>query len=397
MKKIVYILATGAALMTTSCGVSIPTSPAETLASSDKPNFAEARNLATKDRENPQYADKAHAWFASGNVEHLLFNSELTKMILPTEKADTAKMYDALLNEVPYFEEAYKLDQKVNKEGKVVPRFANKIKEILSSDYKYFINAGYYFLQKNNYKQAYKAFDNYITVPELPLFKNVEAMHKQDSTLMDAKYLAIASAYQDKMYKDVETLANKYKDMKYNQDNIYQMLASSYAAQGDTTKFLEILKEGAAKFNNPYYLGNIVNIYSIQNKIEQAIEYLQKAIDSNPKNPVFLSAMGSLYERKDDYKQAGEWYKKIIALEPNNFDGNYNYARSLYNQAVTLLSADKIDKLTQDKAKALYQESLPYFEKAYKINPKQAYYVLSVVYNALGMTDKYKEIMDANK
>lgn len=398
MKKIAYTLGASLILGLSSCGVSLPTSPAQKLAYGENPDFATARSLATNDRNGQEYKDKAHAWFASGDVEHALFSAEFTKMILPTAKADTAKMYDALLNELPFFEKAYALDKEYkNEKGELTPRFANKIKEILASDHKYFLNAGYFYLQKENYSKSFKAFKDYLAIKEMPLFANDPAMQAQDSASMEAKYLAIASAYQGKMYKDAIALASKYKDSKYEQNNIYQILAASYAAQGDTTKYMEVLKEGADKFQDAYYLGNIVNVYSLQNKLDDAISYLQKAIDKNPNNTNFLNAMGSLYERKEDYVAAADQYKKILSIKADDFDGNYNYARSLYNQAVTILNAEKIDKLKKDKAMDLYKASLPYFEKAYQQNPKQVYYILGSVYNALGMDAKYKEVMDANK
>lgn len=398
MKKIAYTLTAGLVLGLSSCGVSIPTSPAQKLAYGENPDFATARSLAAKDRDSQEYTDKAHAWFASGDVEHALFNSEMTKMMLPTMKADTAKMYEALLNEVPFFEKAYELDKEAkNEKGEANPRFEAKIKEILASDHKYFVNAGYFYLQKENYDQAFKAFDKYLSIRQMPIFANDPAMQAEDSATMDARYLAVASAYQGKKYKEAIDLASKFKDMKYEQNNIYQMLAASYAAQGDTTKYMEVLKEGADKFQDAYYLGNIVNVYSLQNKIDDAIAYLQKAIDKNPSNTNFLNAMGSLYERKEDYKSAAAQYKKILDIKADDFDGNYNYARSLYNQAVVILNAEKIDKLERDKAMNFYKESLPYFETAYKVNPKQVYYILGSVYNALGMEAKYKEVMEANK
>lgn len=398
MKKIAYTLTAGLVLGLSSCGVSIPTSPAQKLAYGDNPDFATARSLAAKDRDSQEYTDKAHAWFASGDVEHALFNSEMTKMMLPTMKADTAKMYEALLNEVPFFERAYELDKESkNEKGEANPRFEAKIKEKLASHHRYFINAGYFYLQKENYDQAFKAFDKYLSIRQMPIFANDPAMQAEDSATMDARYLAVASAYQGKKYKEAIDLASKFKDMKYEQNNIYQILAASYAAQGDTTKYMEVLKEGADKFQDAYYLGNIVNVYSLQNKIDDAIAYLQKAIDKNPSNTNFLNAMGSLFERKEDYKSAADQYKKILDIKADDFDGNYNYARSLYNQAVMILNAEKVDKLERNKAMDLYKAALPYFETAYKVNPKQVYYILGSVYNALGMEAKYNEVMDANK
>lgn len=397
MKKFAYMAAASFALLLTSCGTSIPTSPAEELASGDKPDFAQARILAAKDRDNAQYADKAHAWFASGNIEHKLFESEYTKMVLPTVKADTAKMFDALLNELPYFKKALALDSIPNAKGKVELRFTPKVKEILSYDHKFLLNAGYFYLQKENYDKSLKAFSNYLQIREMPLFNDVPEMKVVDSALMDARYYAIAAAYQIKDYKKVIADATKYKSMKYNQNNIYQMLASSYVSSGDTTKYLEVLKEGAELFNDSYYLGNIVNVYSLQNKLDDAITFLKKAIEKTPKNALFLNAMGSLFERKDDYKTAGEWYEKILAFDADNFDANYNLARSYYNQAVVLLSQPTLTKLDKDKAMDLYRKSLPYFEKAYSKDKKKVYYVLSSVYNALGMEKEYNEVMDANK
>lgn len=401
MKKIAYVLATSIAMFASSCGISLPDSPAANILKGDKPNFEEARKLAKIDRESATFTDKAYAELVSANVENALFDSELTKMMLPTEKADTVTMYKALLNSVPFFLKAYDLDQKQpNEKGEVKPRFAKDIKSTLEKNLPYFLNAGDYFLKNEKYEDAFSAFNEYLNLKKNPIFV-ASPVAVADSLTMNVAYFALASAYQSKMYDKVIAMASDYKDdalqTKENRDNIYQMLSASYAEKGDTTSYLKVLSEGAELFDNSYYLGNIVNVYSLQNKIDDAIKFLEKAIAQKPNNVAFLNAMGSLFERKEDFNTAANWYKRILEIEPDNFDGNYNYARGLYNQAVTMLSADKIDKLTQDKAKALYKDSLPYFEKAYKMNPSQVYYILGSVYNSLGMQKEYERVMSENK
>ncbi|MDO4692457.1 MAG: hypothetical protein Q4A64_06265 [Porphyromonadaceae bacterium] len=393
MRKLIYVAALG--LMATGAfAQKANVKAAEKVADS---NVAEARNLAKAAREHEETKADPYAWYVSGLIEQKEFQMELTKAQLQ-QPHNEALMYGALMNEVPYFLETYRLESIPNEKGKVKLKYAKKAKDMLKSDHPLLVNAGYFYIQNKEYAKSAEAFDNYIKVRKHPLFADDKAIATVDTAMLDASYLLVAACYEGKLYDKAVAYGQQFKDQDYKGDDIHQLISASLLAKADTVAAMKMLEEGAAKFpKQPYYFGNIINIYAIQGNNDGAIDYLKKAINQDPTNTNYLIAMGGLYERKEDWNTAADWYKKALDIKGDDFDANHNLGRSYYNQAVTLLNAAELDKLTEDKAKALFEKAYPFLENAYKQKPDEVYYVLANVCDRLGKKQRYDEIMAAHK
>ncbi len=397
MKKFFYVVATGLLAVSATFAQKSDIRSAERLA---EKNPAEAKAIMAKLGDNIEPKYKAYATYVSGLIEHKAFDNELNKLRLPALGAcDTLAMYTHLMNSIPYFLETEAIELQPNEKGKIKIKYTKKAKEELEHSYDLLRNAGYFFIQKGDYPKSAEAFNDYLKVRAMKIFEDEKAVAVADTAMWDAAYLAVAANFEGKIYDNAIELAKKYREKQdYKKDELTQIICASTLAKADTVAALEALELGASEFpTSPYYLGNLVNIYATQNKLDKAIEFLNKALEANPDNANYLLAMGGLYERKEDWSKSGEWYKKILDKDPNNFDANHNLGRSYYNQAVTLLNAETLDKLTEDKAKGLFKQALPYLEAAYKSNPDQVYYVLANVYDRLGMKQKYEEVMAAHK
>ena len=84
------------------------------------------------------------------------------------QKPDEAKMYEALGAVLPYFKEAYKLDQQPNEKGKIKPRYTKDIKGILSANHVYYINGGAYYFDQKDYNKASNFFEQYLEILPQP-------------------------------------------------------------------------------------------------------------------------------------------------------------------------------------------------------------------------------------
>ncbi len=397
MKKFFYVVAMS--LMATSAIFAQKSDirSAEKLA---EKNPTEARAIMAKLGDNVEPKYKAYAAYVSGLIEHYAFRKEFVKLQVPSlGTADTLKMYNDLMKEIPFFLETEAIEQQPNHKGKIKLKYIKKAKDLLKDDFQYLFYAGYYYVQNNQYEKSAKAFDYYLKVRSMKLFEKDEKIAKADTMSWDAAYLAVAASYEGKSYDKAIELAKRYRDLQeYKKDEMTQIICASNFAKADTLAALESLEEGARLFpETAYYLGNLVTTYASQNKLDKAIEFLTTAIEGDPKNVNYLLAMGNLYERKENWDEAAKWYKSVLEIEPNNFDVNRSLGYLYYNQAVTLLGAPKLDKLTINNARAFFKQALPYLETAYKLDPDKVYYVLANVCDRLDMKQRYEEIMAAHQ
>lgn len=365
---------------------------AEKLATS---NVAEARNLAAQAREHEETKNDAYTWFVSGQVEQQAFQSELVKLQLG-QAANEPAMYEALMAEMPYFFRVYEIESQPNEKGKVRLRHTKKAKDFVKNDFRYLINAGYHYIQNQDYKRSVAAFARFHEALEHPMLAEEKDIRtpEVDTMAWEAAYLSVIASYEGKDYDQAIELGNKFKAQEYKRNEIYQVLSASYLAKQDTVTGLATLEEAAKLFpEEAYFLGNIVNVYANQDRVDDAIAFLRKGVEQDPRNLVFITALGNLYERKEDFVSAEAQYRAAYEIDSTNFDANYNLGRAYYNQGVMTRNVENLDKLTQEKAVELFRKAIPYLEAAYKINAQEVYYTLASAHAQVGNEAKYDELM----
>ncbi len=400
MKKVLSLILMG--LMTSCAMVTNP--ELRTAQSLAETNPAKAKELLKEITPKLKEAEQVELKFVAAAVENAVFQAEQKKQLIPgMGTPDQVKMNNAILDEFDNYFQLEKLDVKPNEDGKVEAKFMNKAKEaiLMNTHYQELYNAAIYFYNKKDLAKSSKAFEYYVKARDLNVLKDDVKVTTPDTLLWDARRLATVVSYEAKDYDNAIRLASLYKDKQdYMKEQLYQILCVSQLSKGDTVSALKSLEQGAAIFDkSQYFLGNIVSIYTQQNKLEKAISFLNQIIEKNPNNAAYLVFMANLYEKKSDWAQSEKWYRKALEVEPDNFNANYGVALAYYNRAADLTNSvtGNVDRLTEKKVKALLTESLPFFEAAYKKDPKASYYLYANVYYSLGNSKKYEEIMAANK
>lgn len=109
-------------------------------------------------------------------------------------------------------------------------------------------------------------------------------------------------------------------------------------------------------------------VYSETGDQDEAVNSLIDALKWNPKNEWALLMMGNIYAKyKDDVDTAITFYEQILTFKPDDY-------LALNNIGAQLLQANE------------YDEALPYFEKAYTINPDypNTLYALATIFEEQG-------------
>ena len=394
-RKVTLVLLVLMSALTFGCAQTSNVRGADRLSDGSKPNYPEARNLIKQAIENPETKDDPKTWYTAGLIEERAFTGENQKS-LKGEPQDLPNMYAALLAMHEYYQKTYEIDHQPNDKGKVRPKFEKKISKAYEDNLLYYINAGGYYMEQKDFKNALKAFQAFREIKRSPLFEG-EKIAQPDSNSMMVDFFAIITAYQagDKQ------LAIKYgeelKGNGYRQNEVYQILAQTYIEEGDTANYITTMQEGLKLFpKEPYYSVNLINTYIVQNKYDEARTFLAQAIELNPENPQLYDVMGKLYEESNE-EEAIKWFSKALEVDPNYVESLCNIGRIYYNKAVEV--SDKEEggmAAAQKKRTALLNTALPYLQKAYSINPDASYYLLGNIYYALGDNAKYEEIQAAH-
>lgn len=371
----------------------------------DKADINAARQLIKTTLDNPETANSAHAWYVAGFVEEKAVENGFIKLQLG-EAVDEAGFYKPLYDMVNYYEKAYELDHQPNEKGRVKPKYDKKIREAVSTYFAQLINAGNEGLQSGDFTKANKYFSKYGEVKRHPMLEGTAAA-KVDSLSMEVAFFSAYAATQmegntQAAIKELEQI----KEVPFNQNEVYQLLALQYINSGDTVKYENTLKEAINVVpQEPIFLTNLANILIIKGENDQALTFLNQLLEKDPTNPLVLSTMGQIYtEGKKDYKTGESYYLKAVELNPESKEAIYGLAQVYFNQGADAINeANSINDQAQyavalEKAKGFYAKALPYLEKVHKLDPDNSQFrtALYNVYYNLGMEDKMAE-MDAEQ
>ena len=394
-RKVTLVLLVLMSALTLGCAQTSNVRGADRLSDASKPDYPGARALIQQALENPETKDDAKTWYTAGLIEERAFTGENQKS-LKNEPQDLPSMYKALLDMHAYYTKTYEVDHQPNDKGKVRPKFEKKIARAYKDNLLYYINAGKYYMEQKDFKNALKALQSFREIKRSPLFEG-DKFAQTDSNSLMVDFFAIYTAYQAGDKQLAIQYAEELKGNGYRQDEVYQILAQTYIEEGDTTNYISTLREGVALFpKDSRYSVSLINLYIVQNKYDEARTFLKQAIELSPENPELYDVMGKLYEQSDE-QEALKWFNKAIEIDPNYVESLCNIGRIYYNEAVEL--SDKEEggaTAAQQKRTALLKKALPYLEKAYSINPDASYYLLGNIYYALGDNAKYEEIQAAH-
>jgi len=176
----------------------------------------------------------------------------------------------------------------------------------------------------------------------------IVALLKQSPNLPDAQYQLAWITFQDKDFKEAETLFEQMRATNPNDPRGLMGVVESEIARNDYSKALALLREEIRK--NPdrlEYRAGIANILLRDKQYDAAIQELQQLAAKNPKSSETLLRLGAAYQLKGDTNAAIENYRKAESVSA---PGDVVPALRL---ALLLDSSGR-----RDEAKLLYEEVL---------------------------------------
>lgn len=254
------------------------------------------------------------------------------------------------------------------------------------------------------YDKALASFEQIMTIEDNPILK-AETPDAVDTVII---FNAALSAYNAKKFDKAIEFYKKAAFYKYNGAKTYEMLSDCFLSKKDTAGALEILQEGLKEYpGNSLILVPLIDVYEKNNKVEDAIKYLDLAISKDPGNESFHFFRGILFERLQNTDEAIKCYEKAIELKPKYMDAFFNLGIIYYNRGVKQVNVansvpsnqpEKYD-VEKNKADIEFKNALPYLEKAHELdgNDKITMESLKNLYYRLKILDKHAEIVEKLK
>lgn len=312
-------------------------------------------------------------------------------------------IYTALaqLNDAQYSKDAwsqtlqsYNKTMELDTKGKYTTDVTNSLILLQNPIY----TASFQKYQGGDYKAAYDGFKQCLAITELNNKVNKQAV--VDTAIIQASAVAADLAG---MKSEAKAGYEQLMGLQFKDPSIYQSLARIYLDENNESKAGEVLDRGMKAFpDNVGLIIESINILLKNNKGAEAKDKMEAALKLDPDNANLHFAVGTTYEAQKEMTKAEASYQKALELKPDYFDACYNLGSLYYNNAVEKVKEmndlplkDQVnyDRLKGESA-ALFNKSLPFFEKANKMNgkDKNTLIALKEIYARIGKTEEYEAV-----
>ena len=376
MKKVLFTVALMFGAMVASAQVSVVKE-----AKSMKKDPAAAAKVLEAALTNPETANDPNTWQLAGDLQKAIYDEENMKLYVPGGQADMPKMYNAMMKMFEYYLKCDDVEQAAVANGTVKKaKLRKKNAETLLKVRPNLGNGGVEAFNVNDYESAQKYFGLFVDVTENPMFADQAAALKADTlNSLYANYAAMAATMREP--KDIASVIKYGNIGKENAAEGWRSLmfmAEVYGKeQVDSVKWLETIKDGAARFpEQDYFVGNIMDYYLQRGMVDEGLAQIDQLLAANEK-PYFLFVKGVLLYEKKDYAAAHEALDKVIALggdlaaEAYAKKGDIYFfpAQSIVEENSTLNIDDPKYNANESKIKEAYEQAKPFYEKAKELEP----------------------------
>ncbi len=356
-------------------------------------NYKNSLKKINKALENEETKDKAETWWIAGKIQYSIYDKMMANKAVG-DKINSTEAGLALIDGYDKLQTALHKDTiiVVDKKGNPVfdkktgkPKAKTKFsKEIMNKIINHMVDysavAGDFFLA-GDWDNAYKAWDIYCSTAKCDWAVKAKK-NDPDSLIGYNRFYQGLAAYQNKNYdKAVEQLANA-RNLGYKKKALYDAWIDALIKQQDTIYLVSVAHEAHDMLGakDPRYVRILINHYLKAKNYEEANLLLDEVIKSDSTVAEYYDLKGRLTETQEGIDAALPFYRKAVELNPNSEMALFDLGNALYSKAII-----NNDHRSKDALK-LYDEALPYLEKAHQLMPHNDIVkkVLSRIYYVTG-------------
>ena len=305
---------------------------------------------------NPESANDVLTWYTAGKAAFTAFDNMFGAKSMG-QPVDENLMNQMLSAGYAYFFKALPLDSivevdkktgmpKLNSDGtkKVKTKYSKDIIGVLTAHMNDIANAGNIYLQNSDWQNAADAFGTYadIATSDFAIKNGVAAA---DSTISQVRFFEGYSLYQIQKFAEAYESFTKARKLGYTDNNIVDFQTSS--------------------------LANMVQGMLDKNEYDKANAFIDNALKGDPMNGTLHDIKGFTTELKDGVDAALPFYRKATEVDPDYANAFFDVGRCLYLQAQKIIddNPNATNKELVPKIKPIYDEAIPFLEKASQLNP----------------------------
>lgn len=177
-------------------------------------------------------------------------------------------------------------------------------------------------------------------------------------------YERLCNLYQEAglNFKAAELLEEQHK--YYPAKVSYNCIGVNYHNSGNYNKAIKIFKKALATGeNNAFVYSNLGNDLSIIGKIDEALPFLQQAVELRGDYAIPMIIMGEIYQGKDETEKADEWFERAYNIMNRQFmDGNLDEVEKGWFESLALRMG-KIDKVREIRKSRTKKKSFDLFNE----------------------------------
>ena len=319
---------------------------------------------------------------------------------LATEEFRQNKNNDEVIKAADYYLKAIELDQKGDSKGKGIGRFANEIKMNITMFVPHLQNAGIEAFNAENFTFSMNAFERVAKLNGASIFQTPGKPAIVDSVFI---YYTGLSALRSNNWAKAEDYFKQSLNLKYGEGDAVLLLHEVYTGSGDSAKIDVNLKKGIELFpQDDRIMMQLINYYLSSKKNKEALEYLNTAIERDPKNFSYFFVRGYLYENSGELEKAEKEYLKAIEIKPDYYEPLISLGVIYFNRgaeqtrAAQSISDFKKYEAAMNASLEHFKQALPYVERADSAKPNEEHVLetLKSLYYRLEMNDKYNEVVE---
>ncbi len=248
-----------------------------------------------------------------------------------------------------------------------------------------------YFLKKN-YSKALNSFEHALMISKSPLL-SVET----DTNLV---YNTAMAAYEAKEWDKAISYLTGLNDDAYS-PNTALLLYYAHCNAGDSARAEQVLFDGEDKYKSEESIVlQLVDLLVNTDRLEQAIEVLDRASGRRPENYHFPWTRGLVYQQMKLYDRAIESLMHASTLAPHEVMIYYDLGICNYNIGVHISESARLIKNNEEYQVARresmnkFRKAVTWLEKAYELEPGNQKTIsrLYQLYHRLQMTEKRKSM-----